>query len=40
MTRLDRYLSVADFERTAAHRLPKSVYGYVRGGTEDDPAPL
>lgn len=36
MTRLGRYLSVADFERAAARRLPKCVYGYVRGGTEDE----
>lgn len=34
--KLDRLLSVSDFEREAAKRLPKCVYGYVRGGTEDE----
>ncbi len=36
MTKLDRLLSVSDFERLARRRLPRCVYGYVRGGTEDE----
>ena len=36
MTRLDRLLSVSDFERAAARRLPRCVFEYVRGGTEDE----
>lgn len=31
-----KLLSVADYERTAARRLPACVRGYVRGGTEDE----
>ncbi len=33
--KLDRLLSVADFEKAARRRLPKAVLGYVEGGTED-----
>lgn len=36
MKRLDRLLSVADFERHAKKILPHRVYGYVSGGTEDE----
>ena len=32
---LDRYLSVADFERAARRRLPRMVHEFVAGGTED-----
>ena len=34
--KLDRYLSLADFERAARQRLPRTVYGFVSGGTEDE----
>ncbi len=34
--KLDRLLSVADFERRAKKVLPRCVYGFVRGGTEDE----
>ena len=34
--KLDRLLSVADVERAAARFLPRAVYGFVRGGTEDE----
>lgn len=33
--RLDQLLSVADFERKARSFLPRAVFGYVNGGTED-----
>jgi L-lactate dehydrogenase (cytochrome) len=33
---LGDYLSVADFERAARRRLPRCVFEYVRGGTEDE----
>nr|MBF0684931.1 alpha-hydroxy-acid oxidizing protein [Pseudomonas sp.] len=33
--KLDRLLSVADFEQAARRFLPKAVFGYVVGGTED-----
>lgn len=36
MTKLDRLLSVADFEHRARKILPHRVYGYVSGGTEDE----
>ncbi len=36
MLKLDRLLSVSDFEELARRRLPRCVYGYVRGGTEDE----
>lgn len=36
MLNLDRLLSVSDFEVRARKRLPRCVYGYVRGGTEDE----
>jgi L-lactate dehydrogenase (cytochrome) len=36
MTVLQRCLSVADFEKEARRRLPRSVYEFVRGGTEDE----
>lgn len=32
---LDSYLSVADFERAARRKLPRAVYDFVAGGTED-----
>ncbi|NYT61164.1 alpha-hydroxy-acid oxidizing protein [Alcaligenaceae bacterium] len=32
---LDSYFSVADFEAAARRLLPRAVYGYVVGGTED-----
>jgi L-lactate dehydrogenase (cytochrome) len=32
---LDRFLSVADFEALARRRLPRAIYGFVCGGTED-----
>ena len=32
--RLQRYLSLADFEATARRRLPKMMYGFVAGGVE------
>ena len=34
--RLQRYLSVADFERAARRRLPRLVHAFVAGGCEDD----
>lgn len=33
--KLDQLLSVADFERQARSALPRAVFGYVNGGTED-----
>lgn len=33
--KLDQFLSVADFERRARAVLPRAVFGYVNGGTED-----
>lgn len=33
---MSRLLSVADYERAARARLPRCVWGYVRGGTEDE----
>lgn len=36
MTSLKSLLSVSDVERAAKSRLPKCVWGYVRGGTEDE----
>jgi L-lactate dehydrogenase (cytochrome) len=36
MSQLSRYLSVADFERGARRFLPRSVFEFVRGGTEDE----
>lgn len=36
MSRIQTYLSLADFERAAARLLPRCVWGYVRGGTEDE----
>ncbi|QIL74089.1 alpha-hydroxy-acid oxidizing protein (plasmid) [Diaphorobacter sp. HDW4B] len=33
--RLDQLLSVGDFERRARSILPRAVFGYVNGGTED-----
>ena len=33
---LDHLLSVSDFEQAARKVLPRCVYGYVRGGTEDE----
>jgi L-lactate dehydrogenase (cytochrome) len=34
--KLERALSVTDFERAARRRLPPSVFGYVSGGSEDE----
>lgn len=34
--RLRPMLSLADFERRAARHLPKSIFGYVSGGVQDD----
>lgn len=34
--KLNRLLSVSDFERAARKVLPRCVYGYVRGGTENE----
>lgn len=34
--RLQRYLSVADFERAARRRLPRLVHAFVSGGCEDE----
>lgn len=36
MSKFERLLSVADFERRAKKVLPHRVYGYVSGGTEDE----
>lgn len=36
MNALKRLLSVADVERAARRRLPRCVYEFVRGGTEDE----
>jgi L-lactate dehydrogenase (cytochrome) len=33
---LHKLLSISDFEREAKKRLPKAVFEYVRGGTEDE----
>ena len=38
MSALHKFLSVGDFEREAKKRLPKAVFEYVRGGTEDEVA--
>ena len=38
MSALHKLLSVGDFEREAKKRLPKAVFEYVRGGTEDEVA--
>uniref|UniRef100_UPI0028B0E514 alpha-hydroxy acid oxidase n=2 Tax=Achromobacter TaxID=222 RepID=UPI0028B0E514 len=35
MSRLDRCLSVGDFEREARRIMPRCVEGYICGGTED-----
>jgi L-lactate dehydrogenase (cytochrome) len=35
---LQKLLSIKDFEREAKKRLPKAVFEYVRGGTEDEVA--
>jgi len=35
---LRRYLSTADFERAARRRLPRAVYEFVSGGSEDGAA--
>jgi L-lactate dehydrogenase (cytochrome) len=35
---LHRLLSIGDFERQAKRQLPKAVFEYVRGGTEDEVA--
>jgi L-lactate dehydrogenase (cytochrome) len=35
---LHKLLSISDFEREAKKRLPKAVFEYVRGGTEDEVA--
>jgi len=32
----DHILSLADFERAARRRLPRSIFGYVHGGVEDN----
>jgi len=34
--RLDRYLSLDDFERAARRRLPPAIYAYVSGGVEEN----
>src|SRR5712671_3906945 len=36
--RLRRYLSLADFEKTARRRLPRMIYGYIAGAVETDAA--
>ena len=36
MSALHKLLSISDFEREAKKRLPKAVFEYVRGGTEDE----
>jgi L-lactate dehydrogenase (cytochrome) len=36
MADLKRYLAVSDFEHEARRRLPRCVFEYVRGGTEDE----
>src|SRR5258705_12292788 len=36
--RLQRYLSLADFEATARRRLPKMIYGFIAGTVETDAA--
>ena len=38
MRALHKLLSISDFEREAKRRLPKAVFEYVRGGTEDEVA--
>ena len=38
MSALHKLLSISDFEREAKKRLPKAVFEYVRGGTEDEVA--
>jgi L-lactate dehydrogenase (cytochrome) len=35
---LHKLLSISDFEREAKRRLPKAIFEYVRGGTEDEVA--
>ena len=36
--RLQRYLTLDDFEATARRRIPKFLYGYISGGAETDAA--
>jgi hypothetical protein len=36
--RLRRYLSLADFEKTARQRLPRMIYGFIAGAVETDAA--
>ena len=36
MSALHKILSISDFEREAKKRLPKAIFEYVRGGTEDE----
>ncbi|HUQ27521.1 MAG TPA: alpha-hydroxy-acid oxidizing protein, partial [Usitatibacter sp.] len=36
MARLDRILSLDDFEHAAKRHLPRPVFAYVHGGVEDD----
>jgi L-lactate dehydrogenase (cytochrome) len=36
--RLRRYLSLADFEKTARRRLPRMIYGFIAGAVETDAA--
>jgi len=36
VSRLDRILSLGDFEHAARRRLPRPVFAYVHGGVEDD----
>ncbi|MDH4401021.1 MAG: alpha-hydroxy acid oxidase [Burkholderiaceae bacterium] len=38
MRALHKLLSISDFEREAKRRLPKAIFEYVRGGTEDEVA--
>lgn len=38
VTALSKILSLDDFEKAACHRLPKSLFGYVHGGTETNSA--
>ena len=38
MSALHKLLSISDFEREAKRRLPKAIFEYVRGGTEDEVA--
>ena len=36
--RLQKYLTLDDFEPTARRRIPKFLYGYISGGAETDAA--